>query len=125
DTYNHRIQKFSSNGVFLGKWGSNGTGDGQFNIPWGIAVDGKGDVYVADTFNYRIQKFSSTGVFLGKWGSKGSGYGQLNAPWGIAVDGKGNVYVADSDNHRIQVFSKEETTSRGKQGRYSKATAQP
>ena len=61
DTDNNRIQKFSSSGVFLAKWGSSGSGDGQFNNPWGIAVDSSGNVYVADTGNNRIQKFSSSG----------------------------------------------------------------
>ena len=37
DTYNHRIQKFTSDGQFVAKWGSYGSGDGQFNYPRGIA----------------------------------------------------------------------------------------
>ena len=52
DTCNHRIQKFSSEGVFLAKWGSYGSGDGQFYSPFGVAVDGSGmNVYVADSDN--------------------------------------------------------------------------
>lgn len=43
--------------VFILKWGSSGTGDGQFNDPWGVAVDGSGNVYIADTLNHRVQKF--------------------------------------------------------------------
>ena len=56
--YNYRIQKFSSSGVFLAKWGTEGSGDGQFKDPRGIAVDGSGNVYVADYSNNRIQKFA-------------------------------------------------------------------
>ena len=55
---NHRIEKFDSNGTFLTKWGSWGSGDGQFKYPYGVAVDSSGNVYVADTGNNRIQKFS-------------------------------------------------------------------
>jgi len=104
DTYNHRIQKFSSSGTFITKWGSQGTGDGQFYSPSGVAVDSSGNLYVADTKNHRIQKFNSNGTFITKWGSKGTGDGQFNNPYGVAIDSSGNVYVADSENNRIQKF---------------------
>ncbi len=55
DTGNHRVQKFDSNGTFLTKWGSNGSGDGQFQGSGGITVDSTGNIYVAD--GNRIQKF--------------------------------------------------------------------
>jgi DNA-binding beta-propeller fold protein YncE len=58
DSQNERIQKFDSNGNFITKWGSEGTGEGQFNIPEGIDIDSSGNVYVADTHNSRIQKFA-------------------------------------------------------------------
>ncbi len=86
-------------------WGSLGFGDGQFRNPQGIAVDGAGNVYVADSGNDRIQKFSASGAFLAKWGSEGSEDGQFLFPEGIAVDSLGDVYVADSENNRIQKFA--------------------
>ena len=86
------------------KWGSSGSGDGQFSSPNGVAVDSSGNVYVADVSNYRIQKFSSSGTFLTKWGSKGSGDGQFHWPDGVAVDSSGNVYVTETHNNRIQKF---------------------
>ena len=53
-----RIQKFTSDGSFITKWGSEGSQDGQFKKPAGVAVDSSsGKVYVADTLNYRIQVF--------------------------------------------------------------------
>jgi len=73
DTPNHRIQRSSATGTFLGAWGSQGTGDGQFDSPRGVAVAPDGTVYVADSRNSRIQRFSATGTFLGTWGSPGSG----------------------------------------------------
>jgi hypothetical protein len=105
DLWNHRIQKFTSSGVFLTKWGSVGSGNGQFMHPDAVAVDGSGNVYVADTNNHRIQKFTTTGAFLTTWGSVGTGDGEFNGPLGVAVDGSGNVYVADRLNHRIQKFT--------------------
>jgi len=90
---------------FVSTWGSKGTGDSQFNYPWGIAVDSSGNVYVAEPNNHRIQKFSSSGDFITKWGTEGSGNGQFRAPYHIAVDSSGNVYVADSNNNRIQKFN--------------------
>ena len=106
DTYNHRILKFSSNGMFITSWGNGGTGNGQFLYPASIAVDSIGNVYVADTWNNRIQKFTSNGTFLKMWGSRGSRNRQFSMPQGIAVDSIGNVYVADTFNNRIQKFTK-------------------
>ena len=51
----------SACGTFVTKWGSFGSGNGQFNDPNGVAVDGSGNVYVADSNNNRIQKFSCSG----------------------------------------------------------------
>ena len=73
DQSNNRIQKLGDNGHYLGKWGSTGTGNGQFQGPSGIAIDAMGYLYVADTQNNRVQKFDRNGVFITKWGSGGSG----------------------------------------------------
>lgn len=87
------------------KWGSNGSGDGQFTYPRGIAVDASGNIYVCDSYNNRVQKFNSSGTFITKWGSFSTTLdGKFNYPNGIAVDSSGNVYVADGSNHRIQKF---------------------
>jgi len=102
---NYRVQKFTHSGTFITKWGSYGTGDGQFNEPQGIDVDASGHVYVADVKNHRVQKFSSSGVFQSKWGSYGTGAGQFNQPHGIDVDADCNVYVCDLYNNRVQKFT--------------------
>ena len=86
-----------------------GSAEGQFAAPLGIAVDGVGNVYVADNQNHRIQKFSTSGDFLETWGSEGAGNGQFQFPGGVTVDGAGSVYVTDANNHRIQVFSSDGT----------------
>jgi len=58
DSNNHRIQVFDSAGNFLFKFGSLGSGDGQFGDPFGIAVDSMKNIYVTDLGNHRIQVFS-------------------------------------------------------------------
>ncbi len=90
---------------FLLSWGSNGSGPGQFNNPFGVAVDSLGNVYVTDYGNHRVQKFTSAGVFLAEWGSLGSGDGDFSYPQGIAFDSRDNVYVSEGGNHRIQKFT--------------------
>jgi sugar lactone lactonase YvrE len=88
----------------VAQWGSYGSGDGQFSYPWALALDGDGNVYVADAGNSRIEKFDSNGNFLDKWGSVGSGNGEFIDPRGVAIDGDGNVYVTDAGNSRIEKF---------------------
>jgi hypothetical protein len=90
---------------FVLKWGSQGTGDGQFNLPFGIAIEGDKYVYAADSSNHRIQKFTYNGGFVGKWGSQGTGDGQFDSPSGVTVDNSGHVYVLDTYNHRVQKFT--------------------
>jgi streptogramin lyase len=130
DTFNYRIQKFDSNGTLLLMWGWGvddgsgefqtctsdcqkgiiGSGDGQLDDPYGVAVDASGNVYVAEEGNHRVQKFDSTGSFVTKWGTYGSGDDELNSPAGVAVDSSGQVYVADAANNRIQKFDSNGTS---------------
>jgi hypothetical protein len=89
---------------FIGAWGSEGNGDGEFGHPMGIAIDSSDNVYVADWNNDRIQKFDNNGNFITSWGSDGTDAGEFSGPQGIAVDSSDNVYVADTLNDRIQKF---------------------
>jgi DNA-binding beta-propeller fold protein YncE len=89
--------------------GGKGTGKGQLDSPTGIAVDGSGNVLVADTINGRIQKFSPSGTFVTSIGTRGKGHGQLGEPNGIAVDRAGNIYVAEASNHRVQKLASDGT----------------
>ena len=68
---------FDAAGNYQNQWGSPGPGDGQFNVPSGVAVDASGHVYVADSGNDRIQVFDSSGNYQYQWGSSGFGDGQF------------------------------------------------
>lgn len=93
----------------------NGTGTGaQFNQPWGVAVDGAGNAYVADTLNHTIRKITAAGVvtlLAGVPGTPGSANGANNVatfsrPTGVAVNGAGTVVlVADYNSHMIRQIS--------------------
>jgi uncharacterized repeat protein (TIGR01451 family) len=91
--------------AFTVAWGTNGSNEGEFRSPTGIAVDNSGNVYVVDELNDRVQKFTYNGQFLLEWGGQGSAPGQFLAPTDVAVDNAGNVYVTDTDNNRIQKFT--------------------
>jgi DNA-binding beta-propeller fold protein YncE len=71
--------------VFVKKWGSMGTGDGQFNTPYGVDVDSAGNVWVVERNGDRVQKFDKDGNFVFKFGSLGAGEGQFDFPRMVAV----------------------------------------
>ncbi len=100
-----------------GSWGYGGDNgpatNASFNIAWGIAIDGAGNIYVADQFNNVIRKINTAGIISTIAGnySLGAGYSgdggpataaQLYFPNGVAVDGANNIYIADYGNFCIR-----------------------
>jgi DNA-binding beta-propeller fold protein YncE len=59
DSNHHRIQVFTSSGIYVSEWGSFGSGNGQLNLPVFVTVDAAGNAFVSDRGNNRIQKFAS------------------------------------------------------------------
>ena len=93
---------------FIKKWGSKGTGDGQFQRVHDLDFDPTEKyLYTVDRDGNRIQVFDKDGNFIKKWGSKGTGDGEFTVPYSVDVDSKGDVWVADRGNHRIQKFDKD------------------
>ena len=100
DTYNHRIQVYTSEGELIDIWGENGVEPGQFQYPEGIAIDENGLVYIADFSNGRIQVFTPTGLLVNAWV-----WGGIQGASDVTFDRNGRIYVADYGNDRIQRFT--------------------
>lgn len=123
DYFNHRIRRVSTTGIMstLAGNGARGySGDGgpaaiaQLNGPSGVAVDGSGNLYIADYFNNRIRKVSATGIITTVAGNGAGGYGgdggpaanaQLSWPTAVTVDSSGNLYIGVSSDNRIRTVS--------------------
>jgi len=101
DNSNNRVQKFTSNGTFITKWGSHGTKDGQFGVLLGIDIDSYGNVYTIDQVNSLIQKFANNGTFIIKWTNPEFGDWELED---IELDSSDNVYVTDRVKNEIFKF---------------------
>ena len=84
----------------------------QLNAPRGVAVDGDGNIYIADVNNQLVRKVTaSTGVITTVAGTGTKGYSgdngpatsaQLDTPYDVALDGDGNIYIADRINKRVR-----------------------
>ena len=120
DEGNGRVRKVDPAGVITTVAG-NGVvgfdGDGgpatraSLAYPSAVAVDGAGNVYIADTFNHRVRKVDPLGVMTTVAGNGVEGFAgdgeaavdaSLNNPSGLAVDEAGNLYIADYMNRRIR-----------------------
>ncbi len=105
DWAHDRVEVFDKAGAFVRRFGSEGTGNGQFDNPEGIAIDSQGNAWVADWANGRVQEFKENGEFIRVAGSKGTEPGQLLGPAAIAVGPSDNVWVADWSGHRVSAFN--------------------
>lgn len=124
DTGNDVIRKITPEGIVstLAGTGIRGYAEGdartaQFNAPAGIAVDGAGNVYVADTGNDVLRRISPDGQVI-TWAGSIRGFtdgkgkeARFNAPSRISFDFAGNIYVADSGNDLIRRIAKDATVT--------------
>jgi hypothetical protein len=134
DLYNHRVRKVTPDGIITtyagsgpvdavtvpsndaqkgGFSGDNGPAtDARLNGPAGLAVDARGNLFIADYFNHRVRKVTPDGIIstvagTGKAGFSGDGGkatdARLNQPTELAVDSAGNLYITEfSGNHRVR-----------------------
>jgi len=127
DYMNNRIRKVDTNGVITtvaGNGTPDSTGDGglatkaAIHLPWGVAVDGAGNIYFSERINSRVRRVNPLGIINTIAGTGSSGYfgdgglarqAQLYNPTGLAVDGAGNLYIADTVNGRIRIVKTDGT----------------
>jgi uncharacterized protein (TIGR03437 family) len=123
DTNNWSVRRISTSGIITtvagsGQWGYGGDGDQATKAtmvgPQGVAVDGAGNLYIADSGNQRIRRVDPGGIITtiagtGTAGFSGDGTAATGAtfsnPVAVAVDASGAIYVADYDNNRIRRFA--------------------
>ena len=121
DTANHRLRKVDhatgniSTVAGTGTSGFNGDGPAtgaELNLPWGLAFDSTGNLFIADNLNHRIRELAG-GVITTVAGNIVAGYSgdggpatsaSLLFPTAVAIDATGNVYFTDSGNHRVRAF---------------------
>jgi uncharacterized protein (TIGR03437 family) len=118
DSDNSRIRKVSPAGIITtvagnGQRGYSGDGgpatSASLNVPWAVAADAAGNLYIADTRNGRIRKVSPSGTISTVAGG-GSALGDggpatsasLKYPIAVAVDATGDVYIADNQDYRVR-----------------------
>ena len=120
DRENHRVRKVDTKGnitTVVGNGMAGFSGDGgpaveaSLNLPSGLVVDDKGNLFVSDRSNDRIRVVDKNGIIRTYAGSGVAGYGgdagpalraQLDKPFGLALDKKGNLYIADRNNNRVR-----------------------
>ena len=90
--------------IYAPSFGPGGKAVRELNGPWGVAVNDRDEIAVAECWNHRVSVFSSDGTHLRSFGKEGKNNGELNAPSGIAFDSLSNIVVTDCRNHRVQAF---------------------
>lgn len=119
DGTEHRVRKVSADGSIATVAGTSTAGRGTdgpatgsaLSRPLGVAVDGDGNVFIADSGNHRVRRVDRSGRISTVAGTGAAGFGgdggpaiaaQLRFPTGLATDG-GTLYIADTENHRIRM----------------------
>ena len=96
------IAVYRPNGELVKEFGSN-----RLKGPSGLAVNNKGQLFVAEYNAHRISVYSENGEFQYSFGSEGSQPGKFSGPQQIYIDQDGLVYVSETGNKRIQVFQQD------------------
>ena len=98
DYWNNCLKLFDSSGKFLRKIGEEGEADGQFKGPWGLCIDGHGNILICDCIRGVVQQFSIEGQFTGKSVAK------FQSSRGIAAMSDGHFLVSDYEGHKVFIM---------------------
>ncbi len=104
ETSVHRVTILGGDGRVVKRFGTRGTGHGEFNYPTSVWIDRSGKAYIVDALNFRVQIFDAQGNFISMFGKPGDVTGSFARPRGIATDSYGHVYVADALFNAVQIF---------------------
>ena len=103
DTLRNKIFVMDMQGSVLQMIGKTGSGDGEFNYPTELRLNGP-DMVVVDAMNFRVQVFDRSGTFRYAIGKIGDGTGWIFRPKGIGFDSEGHLYIVDGEWGVVQVF---------------------
>ena len=109
DTGNDRIQKLTTGGQFLQKFGQHGSCQGQFSYPVSVIIDQRDRMIVADNKNHRVVILDQNGSWLLTINGNVSNAQGFKDPRGLALDSQGNIHVAAWGSDTIKVFTPEGT----------------
>ena len=84
-----------------------GDAEAEDEFGGGLAIDGDGNVAVADCSNSKIRTFTPAGELLDEWGTYGWAEGQLGFPRDLAIDAAGRLWIVDEGRNSIQVFDRD------------------
>jgi DNA-binding beta-propeller fold protein YncE len=101
DSGNARVQKFDLNGRYIAEFGQSP----GINIGWGLAIDARGNTWVAAQGSNALMEFDPSGNFVGWLGSTGSANGQFLGPAGVTLTSNGDMWVVDQGNARLERFN--------------------
>ena len=110
DSNNNRIQVFELDGRFIRKWGSRGSGDGQFYCPWTCAIGYESSsekinvIYVMDRTNLKVQVFDMEGKFIRKWGNLEFNNDKFNGSFDMCINKLGLIYITCRDSDRVMCY---------------------
>lgn len=106
DTHYHRVMVFDADGKELARFGREGYGDGEFQLPTDVAIDKQGFIYVSEyNGNDRVTKWSPTYEFVGVVCAGEIDGKIMRRPAAMDIDDEGTLWVADACNHRILHFN--------------------
>ena len=102
DCGNNHIQKLTTGGQFLQRFGQFGSGQGQFNKPFSVIVDQRDRLIVADHWNHRVVLLDEAGTWLSTIEDNDHPF---KYPYGLALDPQGYIHVAAHGSNCIKVFT--------------------